>query len=218
MALQPQRTLGELRAELRVRLGFAAAGAAGGPNDLTLDSFLRTAQDYLYWRYELPRLRTHWDVTVGQDQNLVDYPDECEPRRIERIEVQVSGWWQALAGGIEPWHESTMDNQGIPQRFELRDQIRLWPKADQTYTLRIRGIRRLGRFTQDGDRATVDDALVLAVALRDAKLHYRQPDAQVYADEAAGLLASLAAGAHRGMRYVPGGSRPEVIPRPKLIT
>jgi len=218
MALPAKRTLGELRAELRVRLGFAAVGASGGPNDTTLDSFLRTAQEYLYWQYELPELRTYFDLNIGKDQNVLDYPDTCEPRKIKEIWAYYSGWWHKLKEGINSDHESTMDTLSWPMRFELRDQIRFWPKSDSTYKIRIDGLIRLNRFTQDSDRATLDDQIVFDVALMNAKLHYRHPDAQAYADQVGIRLSSLKAGAHGTQRYFAGEVQRETMPRPVLKT
>ena len=51
MALPTARNLGSLRQELRDRLGFAAFGSQAGINTALLDSFLRQAQEQLYWEY-----------------------------------------------------------------------------------------------------------------------------------------------------------------------
>ena len=54
MALPTARNLGSLRQELRDRLGFASFGSQAGINTAILDSFLRQAQEQLYWEY-IPR-------------------------------------------------------------------------------------------------------------------------------------------------------------------
>ena len=51
MSLPTKRNLGALRQELRDRLGFASLGSQSGPNASIMDSFLRSAQEFLYWEY-----------------------------------------------------------------------------------------------------------------------------------------------------------------------
>ena len=84
-----------------------------------------------------------------------------------------------------------MDTPGTPARFERLAQIVLWPKAVQIYTVRVWYVADLGRFTQDADRATLDDQMVLLHALATGKAHYRHPDAAMYEGQLAQLLASL---------------------------
>lgn len=56
MSLPDKVTLGELRVELQARLGYAAATSVSTVNSALLNSFLRRAQDQLYWEYHFPEL------------------------------------------------------------------------------------------------------------------------------------------------------------------
>ena len=76
------RQLGDLRAELLVRLGFGAAGSASVTNSAIIDSFLRSAQEQLYWQFEWAELRTFDEQTTGIDQRFYNYPADCEVERI----------------------------------------------------------------------------------------------------------------------------------------
>jgi hypothetical protein len=192
MAAPLYKTLGELRQQLRTRLGFAAAGAAAGVIQANLDSILQEAQVLLYWTHDWARLRKYWDTTVGLNQYLIDYPDGCNPERIKAISVNRNDVWSPpLKKGISPQMYTTQDNTRDPYAWEPYEQIELYPKADQQYDVRIFGVRTLGRFTDTNDRSTIDDSMVFTVALGRAKAHYRHPDAGAYGEDANALLIRL---------------------------
>jgi len=188
------RNLGQLRSDLAAALGFSAAGASVGVLANIIDLKLRDANKLLYEAHDWVKLKFYTDVALGTNQYLIDYPTHANPERIKAISVLRGSVWSApLPKGITPEMYTTQDNTSWPQRWEPYQQIELWPKADQIYTLRIFYIRALARFTQDADYPTVDEDLVYLVALARLKAHYRQPDAKVYADDANALLASLKA-------------------------
>lgn len=192
MAVTPYKTLGESRSELRTRLGFASAGAAAGVIQSNLNSILAQAQVDLYWTHDWARLRRYEDKELGSGQYLIDYPDSCNPERIRSISINDgSVWGPGLKKGISPEMYTNQANTSRPYRWEPYEQIELFPKADQPYTVRIFFVKNLERYTQDGDHATIDHDLIFTVALGRAKAHYRQPDAQSYLDNANALLARL---------------------------
>lgn len=214
-----QRTLGDLRAELRARLGFAGQGAAGGTQQTILDSFLRSAQTLLYWNYDWPEIRFTADKTLGTNQEFIDYPDGMEPRRIISVRALVSNMWDGpLIEGI-PFNADPFPSEvGPPARMEKFEQLRIWPLADQSYTLRFDGYRSLGSFTETGDYTTIDAGLVFLQALADAKAHYRQPDAANYQNQLMALLKPLRAAAHGNKRYIPHPDREWVPPpMPRIV-
>lgn len=183
-----------LRTRLRTRLGFAAAGAAAGVNRTNLDDFLLEAQVDLYWTHDWARLRRYTEPTIGTSQTLIDYPTTAHPDRITGISVLRGGVWSdPLPKGIRPRDYTYQANASWPQRWEPYEQIEIWPITDQSYDLRIFFIMALGRFTEDADLATIDDALIFKVALGRAKAHYRQPDWKIYSDAADALLIQLKA-------------------------
>lgn len=186
------RTLEELRTELLARLGMAAMGASGGANRTLIDSFLRNGQSQLYWMQDWRHLIEYEDKTIGVGQNQLDYPDNCErDRRVIRVETVYSGQWRALSEGIPTEAWSTMDTQSYPIRYERFAQVLIYPKANQVYTIRFWYVKDLGEFTQNNNRATLDDEMILLHALANAKAHYRQPDAQTYQGQLNQLLGSI---------------------------
>ena len=192
--MRQYRTLGELRNEMRAMLGAASSGSAAGPNATIIDTHLRNAQSVLYRVHDWAHLRRYEDETVGVNQYLVDYPATADPDRIKAISVyRGSVWSPPIPRGITPQMYTTQDMTSWPQAWEPYEQIELFPKADQIYPLRIFFIKAIERFTQDADRATVDDTAISTVATGTLKAHYRQPDAAVFQKMSDTLLLALKA-------------------------
>lgn len=186
------RTLGDLRGELLARLGMGAMGASGGANGALMNSFLRSAQAQLYTMADWSHLKGFKEIATGVGQNAYDYPAPCaRDQRVLKVETHVAGQVVELREGITPSMWSTMETRSQPARYERLEQLLIYPKPDQAYTLRVWYIRDLGRFTQDNDRATLDDDLILLHALANAKAHYRQPDAQIYQGQLDTQLARI---------------------------
>lgn len=178
-------------------VGAASAGAAAGPNSTIIDTHLRNAQTLLYWTHDWAHLRKYATVTLGMHAYLVDYPSTgngANPDRIKAISVYRGGVWSPpIPKGITPSMYTHQSNYSWPQRWEPYQQIEVAPAADQQYSMRVFYIENLGRFTQDNDRASIDDTLISIVATGTLKAHYRQPDAKVHMDASDALLVKLKA-------------------------
>ena len=178
------RTLGEMRAELSARLGMAGMGASSGANFALLNAFLRNAQTQLYWLQDWRKLIAYEEKTLGISQNLIDYPNDCErDTRVLRIDSPFNNQWRELREGITTEMWSTMDTQSWPSRYERYEQILIYPKADQIYTVRVWYVADLLPFTEDIHVATLDDEMIMLHATTNAKAHYRQPDVKLYQDQ-----------------------------------
>jgi hypothetical protein len=192
------RTLGDLRGELLARLGMASAGASAGANVALLNSFLRNGQAQLYWAQDWIKLKKFYDSSLGVNQVLVNYPTTPAPgvheERVLKIEVNIgttaTPQWRTVLPGIDAADRDVVNNTGWPCEM-FADQIELSPKNDTIRTLRIWGIRKLDAFTTDGHASTLDDELVLLFALANAKAHYKQPDADSYANQVTGILSAI---------------------------
>jgi hypothetical protein len=219
------RTLAELRAELLARLGMAAMGASGGANVTLIDSFLRNGQAQLYRMQDWKHLIDYEDKTLGEEQNLLDYPASGEmnegsaarDKRILRIETLYSGQWRTLKEGIRTSDWDTMDTLSYPCKYERYSQLLIYPKADQTYTVRIWFVADLDAFTESEDRATLDDEMIMLHALANAKAHYRQPDAATYQGQLNSLLASLRGQSFGSNNVYRRDDTPPPEPRPVVV-
>ena len=198
MPLPLKRTLSELRADIQVRLGFGMAGQSGVVNAPIIDSMLRSAQNQLYEQFEWSELRSVEVRQTGQNQQFYDYPVNCNVDRMTRLFIQSGGQFHELKEGIDPLSRSFAASN-IPERFERRDQIEVWPVPQAQYTLRIEYIKTLNPFTANSDRCTLPDEMVYLHALANAKEHYRQPDAKTYTSQMEAMMMRLKA-RHRGNR------------------
>lgn len=186
------RTLADLRNELSVRLGFGAQVNAGQANAAILNSFLADAQEQLYDEFDWPELVAFDEKTTGIGQALYDWPVDVNVRRLLSVAVRISGnIWHPLQRGIEFSHRSIVASS-YPLRYEpTAAQMEVWPVPSAAYVLRRYYVKALGSFTQNDDAVTLDARLVLLFALANAKAHYRHPDAQSYAKQAAQNLSII---------------------------
>lgn len=214
------RTLGELRSDMRAMIGAASAGAAAGPNSTIVDTHLRNAQTVLYNSHDWAHLRRYETKQLGLQQHLLDYPETANPDRIKAISVYRGGVWSPpIPKGIPPSMYTHQLNYSFPQRWEPYEQIEIWPAADQIYQLRIFFIRALARFTQDNDRASIDDTLISIVATGSLKAHYRQPDAALAQKTSSDLLINLKAKSWGQSKFRPDDSIDATpLVRPQTIT
>lgn len=208
------RTLSNLRDELLDRLNFASQAGADVATVRLANSFLRNAQTFLYWQYDFADLRYTWTLPLAAGTSSYAYPANkaagdgiaLESRRIISVSIQDgTRRSMALREGIAPsMYNDTA--QGEPTHYERRAQLEFFRVPDKAYTAHIDGYRKLAKFTEDGDVCTVDDELVFMLGLANGKAHYRQPDAQIYAQELQSLLARLKGYDHGGRRHIPGMS------------
>lgn len=205
MSYPPSRALQALRAELRDRIGFASSGPNSGITGPVIDSFLRGAQSFLYEQFDFNVLSVRTgltaeinlkpDLSLGMGQNFIDYPSDANKSRIVRMAVNAgvspTSQWLPMHEGIpNEWYNITT-NQPYPQRYELRDQIEIWPAADRVYPIRVWYVKALSRFSQDADLPTIDDDLIFLHALALSKAHYKQPDAATYGTQLERMLSRL---------------------------
>lgn len=187
-----RRTLVELRSELQTRLGFGMSGQAGIVNSPLMDSFLRSAQEQLYWQFEWADLRGVQERTTGAEQAFYDYPDDCHPERVLSISIQHGGIWTELEEGIS-LQQRSLPLSSWPGRYERLSQIELFPVPNQQMGLRIEYIKALAPFAASNDRTSIPSELVFLMALVLAKHHYNQKDAGIYQGQLDALLAKLKA-------------------------
>ncbi len=221
MTIPAKADLGTLRLSLLRRLGFTAAIATASINRDLLDSFIQGAQEQLYWEYDFRELKKVTDLSVSS--RFVDWPNECEPRKIFSIQTDVGGGiWNHLKFGIDYKFDSYPKGGVWPQRWDYgddygTDKLEIWPIPSSTYTVRLEYYKRLGPFLADSDKATLDTKPIFLMALFNAKSHYRQPDANIYSTQLNAYIRRLKAANHQGRRYLRGDDAPEPTPMPRLV-
>lgn len=198
MALPTNRELGDLRSELLGRLGYSQQGSQAGPKVSLVNSHLRTAQVFLYYQFDLKELiEVSDEITTGVGLRFYDWPDHVDPMQVLQVVSVDSG--AGSTGNITPleegidWQDDSYNTPNSePRKFERRSQIEVWPAPDSVnYTIRLEYVKRLGRFTQDGDLCTVNSDLILMYALMTTKAHYKAPDAGLYQSEVEKILFKM---------------------------
>lgn len=180
----------------------------------SLGAILVNAQEQLYRRYDVLRTERFFTWPIEAGVHLYDIPGNAEscdkkldPRKITWVGIDRDESWTALRCGIAPELYSH-DQTGVPQRYEIRQCIELWPRPDESIgRLVVKGRFGLGPFADDSDQTTIDDQAVFLLALANAKAQYQQPDAGNYTAQLETLISGLVAGSHHTRRYVPGAPR-----------
>jgi len=179
------RTLGELMAELRARLGFITHGNAAAGNSAIIKSFLQEAHEYVFSELEPPAMRKKATIKLVPGSFLYDWHNDKEDQPIDPGRV-LSMWIKVgeqvrepLTQGISERDRSFSSSTGQPTKYDhLNGQIELHPVPDAEYDIIVEYTADRGRFDRMSDRPSVSDRLVLLYALANAKAHYRHPDAQ----------------------------------------
>ena len=193
MPLPLKKTLGEIRSDIQTRLGFGMAGQAGVVNSSLIDSMIRSAQEQIYEQYDILELKRVDERLTGASQQYYDYPADCNVDRIIGIWVKWGGKFYPLEEGIN-FSDRSSSAANVPQKYERRDQIEVWPvPLSNIYTLRTEFVSVLLPLVANSDRTSIASQLVYLHALSQAKAHYRQPDAQIYANQLDVLLDKLKA-------------------------
>jgi hypothetical protein len=202
------RTLGELRTELKARLGFVTQGSGSKLVDPLLTSFLQEAYDYVFSELgaTLSRRRTKIKTTKGS--NLYDFHDDEADLNINPADVREIGIYETdtsyfpLRQGIDEQMRADVTQRGLPERWDvLNGQIELWPTPDQSYELSLVYDAGKNRFSQDADRPNVPDRLIFLYALASAKAHYGMADAKTAGSLFQSMLANAKADRLLHKRY-----------------
>jgi hypothetical protein len=190
----------------------------------TITQLLQASQDELWRRLRVQDTERmfEWTLVDGQALYAIDGDDGAGPRldplRVNWVGVVRDGIWQALTPGIAPERYTQPEWSGWPTRYEMRDQIELWPvPGAEAQKLVIKGHAHLGAFASDNDLATVDPHAIFLLTTARAKKAYGQQDADTYFGMTEGYVRGMVAGQHQTRRYVPGegaDARIYVAPRP----
>lgn len=226
MALQQKDTLATLRSNILARCGFGNQGAPTTLQKTVLNSMIQGAQEETYWDFrDFGEMKTKTDFTTVAGQLVYDWPDTVDPNHRVMLSVFYSNTWIPLKLGIDAVHDTYVENgASFPQRYDLGQQIEIWPQPEDAYTVRIEHFELPDRLTQDEDRTSLPDYLVFLKALYKAKLHYRQPDAAESEQAYVRILSRMRSGNHQNKRYIRGrmGDRQryeiaDIYPRPGRI-
>jgi hypothetical protein len=178
--------------------------AATGPYGETIPSFMATVNNALTYA-------DNGSVTpIAQQPPSANGTSLCsktlDPRQIDGVYIsRGDNVWQPLFEGIPPTMY-TSKIQAIPQRYEVRQCIEIWPApSDNTWQMRITGDFALRRFNQPLDVTTIDPHAIYLKALVDAAMHYGKTNVASATENSLGLyIKKLIAGTDANTRLWPG--------------
>ncbi|MFY9292822.1 MAG: hypothetical protein WAP03_19325 [Methylorubrum rhodinum] len=166
---------------------------------------LQRVQQWLYDDFDWPHLRVERTLRVEAGVRYYSLSDDIELERLREVQVRDASRWCICAPGIDvaqyAAYDSDEDERSWPvERWAIREnaQIELWPVPDRTSaatgfdgTLRLIGIRRLGRLVDDSDTADLDDRLIVLFAAAEALAANGAKDAGVKLDAAQRLYTKI---------------------------
>ena len=221
----PTKTLAQMREYLMIRLGWGAMVSTPLPGvAVTLNSFLRDAQEQIYRQYKVFRLERFftWPLLTGvRFYDLPDNEDVCtkkiDPRMITWVGIsEGDNFWRQLVCGIKPEFYYG-DISSWPTHYEIRQCIEVWPPpSSDDWKLRIKGYFGLLPLEVDTDVNTIDYEAIQLFALANAKAHYGHPDAANYMGQYRDYIGAVTAGSHHTRRYVPNTEQSYPPPLPIL--
>ncbi len=221
----PTRTLAQMREYLMIRLGWGAMVSTPLPGvAVTLNSFLRDAQEQIYRQYKVFRLERFftWQLLPGvRFYDLPENEDVCtkklDPRMITWVGIsEGDNFWRQLVCGIKPEFYYG-DISSWPTHYEIRQCIEVWPPpSSDDWKLRIKGYFGLLPLEADDDVNTIDYEAIQLFALANAKAHFGQPDAANYMGQYRDYIGAVTAGSHHTRRYVPNTEQSYPPPLPIL--
>lgn len=219
------RTLGQLRTELSVRLGFVSVGQTAVMHEPLLNSFLQDAAEQIYAQYGddlLYALDKSIDTVKGQ--RFYSFPDDCDPFKITAIVLDMNGAYRPIYRGIDP-HIRTVGNtdesrQGIPSHWDISagddpdnpGKMELWRVPNEEWTMSLSYYPPYHEFGWGviEDPPYIDDSapcpiypsrLVLLMAIANAKQHFGMGDAQAYFSQFDQMLMKHKASLLAGLRF-----------------
>lgn len=195
------KLLDDLRAEARLSLN-PAHNLQQRPAQVHL---LQRVQDRLWEDFAWPHLRVERQQPIQAGQRYYEPPEDMRVDRIEKVEIYTDGAWRLVAPGIDPedytaWNSDLDQRSWPPRRWQVYEDetVEIWPISDTNADddtregyLKFTGIRNLNQLVDEGDRADLDDRLLVLYAAAEMLASSGAKDAQLKLDQANALYARL---------------------------
>lgn len=179
-------TLGQLILMLRAEIGDATSASLGQNNLPHLQQALRRTQEFLWQDFSWPHLRVYREEILQAGQRYYSFPADLDFDRVENAHVRYDEDWRPVVYGIEHQHYNSMDpdlneREDPVLRWQAHEgnQYEVWPlPATNGLRLRFEGIKKLAPLIADGDRADLDDNLIVLFAAAEILSRRDSRDAQ----------------------------------------
>lgn len=168
------KTLGELVVDFRDEAGLAHTAAMSQNALEAIRTTLRRTQEVLFTDWAWPHLRVQRDEALLAGERYYSFPPDLDPDRVESAATRETpdGYWYDVCYGISIGMRNDCDAELGQRRDPVRaweyfedGQYEVWPMTDKDGgTLRFTGIQKLPPLVSDGDRAVLDDRLIVLYA------------------------------------------------------
>jgi hypothetical protein len=168
-------------------------------------SHLQRTQEWLWDDFAWPFLRVERFLEVQTGQRYYDLPEDLHIERLTKVELLHDTLYAHLHAGIDGQHYSAYDSdkgetQWPPQRWRISEseQFELWPIPSSDYDpatlegrIKLTGIKKLSPLVDDGDRADLDDRLIVLFCAAEVLASRGEKDASFKLDQAKQRYATL---------------------------
>lgn len=166
MSLPLTMTLTQIREDVLRRCGYSTEGNQAAAVTPMLNSMIAGAERELFPEMTWLNSQARTTITIEEDEDTIDWPDDCEPGEIKSIWVVRSdtGELSELHPGvmINERNSSDLGESGRPLLYEYMDkQIYLKPPPSEDYTSLVVTYLRAPSLIQEGDRCVVDPELLI---------------------------------------------------------
>lgn len=167
-------TLTQMVSDLRVEARYDPNPALSVNIVPLLQRTLKRTQEFLYDEFDWSFLKVTRDIVLEAGSRYYDFPADLNLERVQRVDVLYSDQWRPVCRRLDLDHYNAHDSddgerQDPVQIWDIRDtgdgpQIEVWPIPATATTLRLTGIRALKPLVEDGDRADLDDMMIVLYA------------------------------------------------------
>lgn len=195
------RLLDLYRAECRLSLN----PAHNAQTRQTQVNHIQRVQEWLWADHDWPLLRVERFLDPQNGQRYYAPPGDLPIDRIQKLEVRYDLNYLDMSPGIDQVHMRAYDSdkderEWPPRRWKLSEdeQIELWPipssdtdAVSLNGRIRITGIRKLAPLVDDGDRADLDDRMIVLYCAAEHLAGIGAKDAQYKLEQANKRFAAL---------------------------
>jgi len=209
------KQLQELVAQLRAETGRNQSVAVGTSELDNLKEQLARVQEILYDEYDWPFLTVERSIDLQAGQRFYDFPTDLNYDRLNCVKFKYGNVYTDVERGITfddySIYDSNEDERSSPLiKWDVRntgtiEQLEAWPVPNEEGTLHFFGTKKLSRFTQDEDRADLDDRLIVLFTAAEILARQKSPDAKNKGDLANARLLKLRGNSQSSSKMVQVG-------------
>ncbi len=186
------QTLQRLRTRLRVITGQSDDNSMSGQTFDRHNEYCNLAHEEVMTLRQWGTTESEYTFQIGVDQRFIDYPPNCRGENVLELAIwsngtdTTTGLYLPLRKRPIPIYldtdpisdaggEPAAAMRSMPTRYQLRNQIETWPRADQIYLAKMRYTVN-PELLADDDQTVVDAVAVLHLAAAYEYVHLGESD------------------------------------------